>query len=338
MPVLSEDRIKTIHTISKLTSYDDLNVFSMDVLYDYNLDNIAPIEVADAQEYMKIFFAEVLPGIDVKFELPDFGCSAFSLKKNDKGYLFGRNYDFKFDTSAMVVHCHPKNGFASVAHAALDNIKVINALESDYTKAACLTAPFICLDGINEKGVGIAVLTLDSTPTVYRTGKKMLTTTLAIRIVLDRASSTDEAIDILKDYDMIATCGRDYHFFITDNTGDTRVVEYDPERPERPMIVTPINAITNFYAAYIDKVKSNQKNGIYGHGKERYDAIEDILNKNSNSGDNAVAWEALKIASQEPNPDSITSNTQWSIAYDLNNLSYEFVLHRHWDDVLKLYM
>ena len=34
----------------------------------------------------------------------------------------GRNYDFKNDTSAMLVYCTPKDGYASVAFAALDNI------------------------------------------------------------------------------------------------------------------------------------------------------------------------------------------------------------------------
>jgi len=36
--------------------------------------------------------------------------------------------------------------------------------ESLKKKLATLTAPFICLDGMNEKGVSIAVLTLDSEP------------------------------------------------------------------------------------------------------------------------------------------------------------------------------
>ena len=36
---------------------------------------------------------------------------------------------------------------------------------------------------------------------------------LAIRLVLDRAATTQEAVDLLLDgYDMFATSGRDYHF------------------------------------------------------------------------------------------------------------------------------
>ena len=41
-------------------------------------------------------------------------------------------------------------------------------------------------------------------------------------------------------------------------------------KPEE-MVATPIRSITNFFGLYKDKVLPNQKNGIYGHGKERYD-------------------------------------------------------------------
>ena len=96
---------------------------------------------------------------------------------------------------------------------------------------ANIAAPFICLDGLNEKGVSIAVLTLDSEPTFQRTGKPVIATTLAIRLVLDRAATTQEAVDILKQYDMMASSGRDYyHSYINDASGDGRAVEYDCEQ------------------------------------------------------------------------------------------------------------
>ena len=91
---------------------------------------------------------------------------------------------------------------------------------------------------LNEKGVSIAVLTLDSEPTNQDTGKPVLATTMAIRLVLDRAATTAEAVELLQQYDMFATSGRDYHFYITDAAGDGRVIEYDCDDPARPMVVT----------------------------------------------------------------------------------------------------
>lgn len=103
----------------------------------------------------------------------------------------GRNYDFKLDTSALMVRCAPEDGYKSIAFAALNNIGADQADASLSNKMACLTAPFACLDGINEKGVSIAVLTLPSEPTMHDTGKPKLATSLLFRLILDRAATTD---------------------------------------------------------------------------------------------------------------------------------------------------
>ena len=243
------------------------------------------------------------------------------------------NHDFKRDTSAMLVYCEPKDGYKSVAFAALDNISANIPDASMKKKLATLTAPFICLDGMNEKGVSIAVLTLDSEPVHQNTGRPVIGTTLVIRLILDRAATTEEAIELLNQYDMFATSGRDYHFYITDASGDGRVVEYDCESETREMVATPIRSITNFFGLYEDKVLPNQKNGIYGHGKERYDKMEAIFDYEEVYTSD-VAWEALKAASQEPSEEEVTSNTQWSIVYDDTNLTAEIALRRNWDDVI----
>lgn len=78
-----------------------------------------------------------------------------------------------------------------------------------------------------------------------------------------------EAFDLLSSYDMFASCGRDYHFYITDATGDGRVVEYDCDSPTRELMATKSPATTNFYVMYKEKVRSYQKNEHYGHGRER---------------------------------------------------------------------
>ena len=95
-----------------------------------------------------------------------------------------------------------------------------------------------------------AVLTLDSEPVHQNTGKPVIGTTLVIRLILDRAATTEEAVELLNQYDMFATSGRDYHFYITDASGDGRVVEYDCESETREMVATPIRSITNFFGLY----------------------------------------------------------------------------------------
>ena len=333
--VLYAGRLRTVNSIEQITAYDDYNLYRMDVTYDYSIDDVINYGITDNQSMIDAILKETLPLLPVHMKAPNYGCSAFATV-SDGHILMGRNYDFKRDTSAMLVYCTPKDGYKSVALAALDNISANQPDISMAKKLACLTAPFICLDGMNEKGVSIAVLTLDSEPVNQDTGKQKIFTTLAIRLVLDRAATTQEAVELLDSYDMFATSGRDYHFFVTDADGDSRVIEYDPEQEGRPLRWTSMQAITNFYGCYADRVQPNQRNGIYGHGKERYDAIMKVLAIRDSDGNIPAdtAWRALQASAQDPNPVDVTSNTQWSLVYDDTALTAQIALRRHWDDVL----
>lgn len=327
-------RIQTINTIKQITDYDDnYNLYQMEIKYDYSIDDIIDEGIDDYQSFVDAVINESLPFLPVSIKVPTFGCSAFTLIDSNNDVHMGRNYDFRNNSSAMLVYCSPKDGYKSVGFAALDNVSANIPDQNIKKKLTCLTAPFICLDGMNEKGVSIAVLTLDSEPTIQSSGKQTIATTLAIRLVLDRAATTEEAVELLNSYDMLATAGKDYHFYITDSKGDGRVVEYDPESEERTLVATPLSAITNFYAMYKDKVLPNQKNGIYGHGKERYDAILEVFENEKENYTNDTVINALIVASQAPSENDITSNTQWSINYNNTDLTAEIVIRRNWDDI-----
>lgn len=221
-------RIQTIGSITQVTDYKDgYNLYRMDVKYDYSLDEMMAYGICDDQTMVEAMVKQALPFLPIHIQAPHFGCSAFCLCEEQGDVLMGRNYDFRNNTSAMLVYCAPKDGYKSVGFAALDNIAANEPNQSIKKKLTALTAPFICLDGMNEKGVSIAVLTLDSEPVFQKTGKPVIATTLAIRLVLDRADSTEKAVELLRGCDMFASGGRDYHFYITDAKGDGRVVEYD---------------------------------------------------------------------------------------------------------------
>ena len=327
-------RILTVSSIEQLTDYEDgYNLYSMDIRYDYSLDDIIDYGITDDQTMIDAILKEALPLLPVKVKAPNFGCTAFTLTDTDGDVHMGRNYDFRKDTSAMMVYCTPKDGYKSVAFAALDNISANVPDASTAKKLATLTSPFICLDGMNEKGVSISVLTLDSEPVRQNTGKPVIATTLAIRLVLDKAATTEEAVELLRSYDMFSSSGRDYHFYITDASGDGRVVEYDPESENREIIATPTEAITNFFIIHKDKVLPNQKNGIYGHGRERYDAVLKVLEEEKGNYTNDTVWNAMKAAAQDPSPDAITSNTQWSVSYNNTDLTAEIAIRRNWEDI-----
>lgn len=112
------------------------------------------------------------------------------------------------------------------------------------------------------------------------------------------------------------------------------MVEYACESETREFVDMPVSVATNFYEIYEDEVNSNQKNGIYGYGKERYEAVLDVLSEQINCVTKDTVWDALKASAKEPNPKDITSNTQWSIAYNNTDQTAELSIRRHFDDVI----
>lgn len=93
--------------------------------------------------------------------------------------------------------------------------------------------PYALLDGINEDGFAIGILALTENQTVQNTSKPKISCTVAMRMLLDRASTVKQAINLLKGYDMdMRGQGRsnNYHFFMADAEGDYAIVESPTQR------------------------------------------------------------------------------------------------------------
>ena len=299
--------------------------------------------ITDDATMIKAILDESIPdGMNpVGMDLGAFGCTAFKMKCTDGKLRVGRSYDFAQDTSGMMVYCPAIEGtrFASVGFAALNNLWANDPLEEGNVGA--LVAPFVCLDGVNEKGVAIAVLTLDSPPMRPTDNERStLATSLAIRLVLDKATDARNAADLLRDYNMFASFERDYHFFIADSQGTAVAIEYNLNKKRQFVDLEtvplaggerPLQAMTNFFISYIDEVKPNQRNGEYGHGKERYDRVIEFMDDYQNQYTDKIAWEALISVVQEPGT-SITSNTQWSVMYDTTDKELKVVFRRHFEE------
>lgn len=263
----------------------------------------------------------------INFDL--FGCTAFSAKSSENNVYMGRNYDYATNTSCVLVRCNlcPKvigeRKYKSIACAATSSLTMEQSANEDETIFKFL--PFVCLDGINEKGVSIAILVAGNKEKMYPTYQvgdgSNIFTTLAVRLVLDYAATTAEAVTLLKGYNMFANGSKDYHFFISDATGDCRIVEYDYHSESRPMIVTKTDIVTNFYI--YDEIH-------FGHGHDRYNIVKEILERPATKP--IEFWEALRNSSQEYKAGEPTSNTQWSILFDNTNKSAEIAIHRHFEE------
>ncbi|HIS76254.1 MAG TPA: linear amide C-N hydrolase [Candidatus Merdivicinus excrementipullorum] len=241
-----------------------------------------------------------------------FGCSTIAVQSPEGDALFGRNFDWE-NCEAMVVESHPENGYASLSTVNMDFITqnvgggmVGMALNLDEVKTlAALYAP---LDGMNEAGLAVSVnMIQDSAAIQQNTDKPDITTTTAIRLLLDQAGNVDEALELLGQYDLHGSMGMMIHFAIADSTGRSVAVEYVDN--EMTVIETPV--LTNFYLAEGEK---------YGIGTEqsheRYDILMNQLEETPQMG-----MEEVRDALDSVSKDNFGEfeSTEWSIVMNLSS-------------------
>lgn len=241
-----------------------------------------------------------------------FGCSTIAVQSPDGQFLFGRNFDWN-TCDAMVVESHPENGYASLSTVNMDFITqnagsgvVGMALNLDEVKTlAALYAP---LDGMNEAGLAVSVnMIQDSADIEQDTDKPDITTTTAIRLLLDKAASVDEALELLGQYDLHGSMGMMVHFAIADSTGRSVAVEY----VDNEMIVTETPVLTNFYLA------EGEKQGIgTEQSRERYDILRSRLEEIPQ-----MRMEDVRDALDSVSKDNFGEfeSTEWSIAMNLSS-------------------
>lgn len=242
-------------------------------------------------------------GLNILFGGNPFGCSTLSVENENGGYLFGRNFDWN-SCDALIVSARPEEGYASVSTVNRDFISAsgvdISSLPDNVQAIVALYAP---LDGMNEQGLAISVnMIQDSASIDQDTNKPDITTTTAVRLLLDQAATVEEAVELLSQYDLHASMNMMIHFALADAQGNSVVVEYI----ENEMHVTPTSVITNFY------LTEGEKYGIgTEQSHERYEILMERISNQESMTENEVR-EALDSVSKD-NFGQEFESTEWSI-------------------------
>lgn len=320
---------KDIQTIASIKKIDDYGMYYMDYYSDYGLDElIAQGGVENDGEIVDFAVKKILKGLPVEFNIPDFGCSTFQVQNSQGQWLFGRNYDLNYVPS-VIIKTTPKNGYASIA---VGNLSVLGYNEdsqpTSMTKSIMtLAAPYIIMDGLNEKGLSIGVLLIKDNPT-NQTGKDMdMTTTSAIRYVLDKAKNVEEAITLFETMDMHASANADYHFQIADAEGNSAIIEYIGNelsvirKGEKPM------QLTNFIVS--------DANYGFGKGQDRYETILNSVEEANGIMEMDQAMDVLQSVSRHS--DDSDTRTQWSVVYNNTDLSMQICAGAQFDQVYTFY-
>lgn len=310
--------IRSLKTIERI---GDTQLFIMDFKGDYGLDEFLETGAASDGELVNFVIKQLLHGIPIEFELPQFGCSTFAAETPEGNNIFGRNFDMYY-SPALFVRTTPDNGYKSVSMVNLGFIGYSrDRLPTNFLSSVMsLAAPYAPVDGMNEKGLAVGVLLIYTEPTNQNTDKIDITTTSAVRMILDKCASVDEAVEMLKNYDMHASAGSNYHFHIADVSGRSVVIEYIGNE----MNVVEAPAATNFLLTPGEY--------SFGSGQDRYAIVMSMLENYSFSVTNAQAMAILEAAKKEATPES-ANTTQWSCVYDLDNLTVDIAVGEDYDNI-----
>ncbi len=317
------------NTIEKLED----GLWSMEYKGDYGFDGFlaqgGAASDSEMGDYIASFLSHGFWKPDTSTAGGNYGCSALMTENKEGGRIFGRNYDWA-DCKAMMIHTAPNNGYESVSTCCLDFLGFGEDWVPDGSMAdkfMALAAVYVPLDGMNEKGLCIADLMVEPGEVVHQdTDKPDITITSAIRLLLDKAATVDEALDLLNQYDMNFSIDSSHHFALSDATGKSVAVEYIGGE----MVVTETNVVTNHYVA--------SKEGLpegFEASHLRFDTLTDLWESHNENMTGNEVLDAMKAAASSNfnhlREDHENRRTQWTLICDQNALTAEFYRWENWD-------
>ena len=303
--------------------YKGSDLYTMNYKQNYHLDKALKANIKDGDDLINFVSDEIFFGYKIKGNIPKYGCSAYTTTLTNGDKIVGRNFDLK-DTDTLSVYTHPSGGYKSISTISTDMVYVggKDGIKEKSLKgrALLLAAPYICLDGVNEKGLSASLLDMSYRETHMDTGKPKLIVSLAIRLLLDRATNVNEAVNLLKDYDIQTEHGWTQHIFIADKSGNSVIVEW----VKGEMNVIKYNVCTN----YTMTTYQNEDND-YSYHCDRFDLLDEGINfSDKTSFTMDESFNLLEGVKQK--------GTEWSVVFNLTNFSCDYALNGKYDKIYHL--
>ncbi len=321
---LFRNEVRSLSTLKKL---DDYGMFQMTYYGDYGFDEFLQVGAEKDSDIEAFVTRRLLKGIPIDLGVAGGGCTAF-VTSNEKGeVIYGRNFDFSYSPS-LQVFTKPDYGYASVSTVNLsfagyekDDLPDGISIQSFLT----LAAPYLPFDGMNEKGLVIALLAVPEAHLDFDEEKITLNTTTAIRLVLDRAATVEEAVELLKNYNIYFSGDITCHYLIADASGKSVIVEFWDGALQTVTTEDPYQIASNFIAYQ----------GLnFGEGYtefERYDAVKEAIQANNGA---LSAEQAVTLLKQVGIRDGQEDKLQWSVVYNLSTLEGTMFAHRNTDNLI----
>jgi hypothetical protein len=233
---------------------------------------------------------------------PD-ACTSYVAFGRENDAVFARNFDWAHP-STLIIFTDPPGGYASAAMVDLYYLGLNELQEIPWSRrATLLAAPYTIMDGMNECGLAISQNAVPRRPMPYRRDRPVLISNQVMRVILDRAASVDEALDLLDDFNVIFPvigC----HLHIADATGRSVVVEFTGGRMIVLRSTKPWQVSTNFLISEERPFGARSPCRRYSHAYRRLESVRGAISQEQ-------AMELLAVTSQR--------TTIWSVVYNLRS-------------------
>lgn len=314
-----------LRSILSLEKVDDYGMYQMTYYGDYGFDEFLEVGASSDADIEAFITKRLLKGLPIDLGVTGDGCTAFIVKNAGGDLLFGRNFDFTYAPS-LQLYTAPENGYASVSTVNLafagygeDNLPDGTLLDRFLT----LAAPFLPFDGMNEKGLAIALLAVLEAEPPYHSDGIMINTTTAIRLVLDKAASVEEAVALLEQYNIYFSGGIECHYLIADASGRSVIAEYFNQQ----LCVVEAEAVYQIASNFIAYNGLNIGEGFTEF--VRYDKVHAAIERSKGT---LEAEQAIALLADVGVFDGDTDKLQWSVLYNLTTGEGEIFAHRKTDN------
>jgi hypothetical protein len=274
--------------------------------------------------YYGPYSSELLLGTDLEQAVYEFvlettmpdACTCFAGLNPDSEAIFGRNFDW-YDHPALLLFTDPPQGYASVSIVDIHYLGYDTRAIPATNRVALLLAPYIPFDGLNEAGLAAGMMAVPRAEDADDPARPTIDSLRAIRVLLDHAGSTEEAISLLREYN-ITFHDPPIHYLISDSSGSSAIVEYVDGEMRVIVNEERWQVATNFIVSEVLPLGADSP-------CQRYNR----------------AYQALSGASGSISPDEAMAilddvsggNTLWSAVYDMSTGEIQVALDKKYDQI-----
>jgi len=244
-------------------------------------------------------------------------CTCFSTKTEQGSQILGRNFDWS-EHPALLLFTDPPGRYASVSMVDISYLGYAKSDAPDKNPGGLFRSPLLPFDGMNEQGLAIGMMALSSAQAPNDPQKQTVGSLLIIRLMLDYAKNVEEAIAIIENFNIDFQGGPPLHYFITDKSGKSVVVEFVSREISVIRNTHSWQVATNFILTGLSREISRASCWRY---KKVWETLENQIKKFSPIN----ALSLLKDVSQ--------GNTIWSVVYDTSSLDFLVVMGKKFDQV-----